>query len=136
MEPLLSPDGMTVEQAITVLTRALSELGGARMVLPPLGEVRTTIFTAEKEGKRFRRGEPMSLVVGDWGFVAVEPNGTRVQIQHIVRGIPVQSTLVGPAETAERLARAILAAAESAGPEAVVQAQSALYGIAAVHGLA
>lgn len=123
-----------VDRAAAALAAALQQPGGGTMVLGALGAVATLSFAPEQPARLLRRRIPAALLVGDWEFAAVDPAGIRLEIRHTVRGVILQTETAGPAEAGRRLAEAVLAAATDAGPDAVLQTQSALYGIAAVGG--
>ena len=127
---------LSVDDAVGVLTAAFSQPGGAQTVLGSLGEVSGLDYQAATSGRLFRSGTPAALTVGDWAFVAAEPNGVRVQVRHVVRGVPLQTASVGPAEAGRKLASELFRAVAEQGAQASLELQSALYGIAVVVGLA
>jgi hypothetical protein len=121
----------TSGRAAEVLAAALSG-PGAESVLESFGSVPGAVFLAGRPGGFLRRAEPARLDVGQWRFVASD----RLQVSHIVHDIVLKTSIVPPAEAARLLADAILDAAATGGPNAVIALQATLYGMAVVHGLA
>lgn len=132
---MTDPD-WTVARASEVLSAALGRPGGGSMVLAALGDVTTLQYSPAREGGLFRAAQPAQLLVGDWGFAATEPSGVRLEVRHVVRGVALQSTVAGPDEAAGRLAAALVQVADQYGSQVQMEVASALYGIAAVVGLA
>lgn len=128
------PEFIDQTAAADVLAAVLGEPGGGRTVLGVLADLPTVQHRAAQPGGLFRRAAPESLLARDWSFVLAEPAGVRVLVQHVVRGIVLQSTLQGPADTGRQLAAALFEAADDAGPGVQGSLQSALYGLAAVSG--
>jgi hypothetical protein len=60
----------------------------------------------------------------------------RLQASHVVRDVVLKTSVVSAGEGGRLLAGAVLAAAREAGPAALAEVQSVLYGMAVVHGLA
>jgi hypothetical protein len=127
---------LSADDAAGVLTAAFSQPGGAQTVLGSLGEVSGLDYKPATAGRMFRSGTPATLSVGDWAFVASDRSGVRVQVRHVVRGVPLQTALVGPAEAGRKLAAEAFRAVTEQGAQASIELQSALYGIAVVVGLA
>ncbi len=133
---MTDPDGaITQAQAAQILAGALAQPGGALSVFTQLGTVPTIGFAPPDRSGMFRRTTPARLAVGDWEFVAVEPAGVRIEVRHVVKGVPLQRTLTGPMDAGPQLAAEVFAAAGSGGPEVAMVLQSVLYGLAAVSGL-
>lgn len=118
--------------AAAVLARVLGQPGGGRTVLGLLACVPTFVHQPARRGGLLRREVPESLLVGEWAFVLVEPDGVRLSAQHIVRGIVLQSSLLGPDDAASQLAAILVEAGARVGPSVTGPVQAALYGLAGV----
>jgi hypothetical protein len=119
------------EQAAAVLAAALGAGPGTDSVLAGFAGLPGMAFRPARGGGLLRRGEPAGLEVGAWRFVG----GPRLTVVHVVRGVALKTTVVGPAEGGRLLADAVLDAADEHGPLAVDQVQALLHGMAVVHGL-
>lgn len=131
---MTAPDPLDAADATAVLLAVLGQPGGGRTVLGVLADLPTVRHRPARPGGLLRRAVPESLLVGDWAFVLTEPAGVRVQVQHVVRGVVLQSSLQGPYDTARQLAAALFESAAETGPSLRDPLQSALYGLAAVAG--
>jgi hypothetical protein len=129
--PIGPSDDLTADQAASVLTAALAG-PGAESVLASFAGVPGAVFVAPRTGGFLRRAEPARLDVGQWRFVASD----RLQASHVVRDVVLKTSVVSAGEGGRLLAGALLGAAREAGPAALAEVQSVLYGMAVVHGLA
>lgn len=129
-------DGLDRDRAARVLTAVLQQPGGALSVISQLGTVPGCVFSSATGGGVFRRSTPARLGIGDWAFVAVDPHGVHLEARHVVKGVELQHTTVGPVEAGSRLAEAAFAAAADGGPEAGPILQSVLYGLSIIGDIA
>jgi hypothetical protein len=131
----VSGSHIPVERAARILERALAQSAAGPSLLEVLGGIPTLEFTPSTAGRLFRAASPARLAVGDWVFRAVDPAGTRLEVSHVVREVPLKTTVEGPTEAGGALARALFRAAHDRGPVVADAVEAVLFGIEAVNPL-
>lgn len=132
---MTAPDGIDAARAREVLAAILGQPGGAETVLTQLGSVPGAAFVPAEPGKRFRRAVLSRLAMADRVFSPAEEVGTRLRVSHVVRGVALQTTDLGPVDAASALVDSLTELVTSGGPAVRDAADAALYGLAVSAGL-
>jgi hypothetical protein len=132
---MTAPQDIDEEGAVRVLTAVLNQPGGGETVLGQLGSLPGVDYTPPRPGGLLRRAEPSRLVLGDQAFQAPARVGTQLQVSHFVRGVALQTRVLGPTDAARALVDGLRQLIANSGGDTREAVDAALYGLAGAAGL-
>ena len=123
------------QTALRVLTAVLGQAGGGETVIGQLGALPGADFRPGAAGGFLRRSEPSRLTLGDHAFSAPGKAGTQLQVSHVVRGVALQTKMLGPTEAARTLVEGLQQLIAAGTAETAEAIEASLYGLAVAAGL-